>query len=268
MLLSPVEPGADVSLRGRDARPPEGVPAKKAIARETDALRDRLTELSSRLYAEGTRALLVVLQARDGGGKDGTIRNVFGAVNPQGLQVTPFRAPTALEARHDFLWRVHANVPPHGIVGVFSRSHYEAVLVERVRGLAPEEAWAGRYDEINDWERMLARSGTTILKFFLHVSRSEQKRRMLRRLDQPRKRWKFDPGDLEDRARWDDYTAAYRDALSRCSTPWAPWYVVPADDKAVRDHLVAGVVVDALERMDPRWPEADPRVLALRDGIR
>lgn len=268
MLLSPVEPGADVSLRGRDARPPEGVPAKKAIARQTDALRDRLTELSSRLYAEGTRALLVVLQARDGGGKDGTIRNVFGAVNPQGLQVTPFRAPTALEARHDFLWRVHAAAPAHGIVGVFSRSHYEGVLVERVRGLAPEEAWAGRYDEINDWERMLARSGTTILKFFLHVSRSEQKRRMLRRLDQPRKRWKFDPGDLEDRARWDDYTAAYRDALSRCSTPWAPWYVVPADDKAVRDHLVARVVVDALERMDPRWPEADPRVLALRDGIR
>jgi PPK2 family polyphosphate:nucleotide phosphotransferase len=268
MILQPVPAGADVSLRGRDARPPEGVPGKKSLGRETERLLDRVTDLSSRLYAEGTRSLLVVLQARDGGGKDGTIRHVFGAVNPQGLQVTSFRAPTSLELRHDFLWRVHAHVPPAGVVGVFARSHYEAVLVERVRELVPEEAWAGRYDEINDFERMLARAGVTILKFFLHVSRGEQKRRMMRRLEQPEKRWKFDPGDLEDRARWDDYTHAYADALARCSTPWAPWFVVPADDKAVRNFLVAQTVAETLEAMAPEWPEIDPEVLRMKDGIR
>ena len=268
MILEPVPDGGDVPLRGRDARPPEGVPGKKTLGRETDRLLDRLSSLSSRLYAEGTRALLVVLQARDGGGKDGTIRHVFGAVNPQGLQATSFRAPTHLELRHDFLWRVHAAVPPAGIVGVFARSHYEAVLVERVREIVPEEVWGGRYEEINDFERMLTRAGVTILKFFLHVSRGEQKRRLLRRLEQPQKRWKFDPSDLEDRERWDDYTAAYRDALSRCSTPWAPWYVVPADDKAVRNYLVAQATVETLERMDPRWPEGDPEVLAMKDQIR
>ncbi|HZD85703.1 MAG TPA: PPK2 family polyphosphate kinase, partial [Gemmatimonadaceae bacterium] len=190
-------------------------------------------------------------------------RKVFTAVNPQGCSVASFKAPTELEQRHDFLWRIHAQVPQRGMIGIFNRSHYEDVLVPRVRGSITKKEWLARYDEINDFERMLDRSGLVILKFMLHVSRDEQKRRLMERLADETKNWKFRVGDLEDRAKWDDFSKAYEGALEHTSTKWAPWYIVPADDKDVRDWLVARTIADALEKLDLRYPPADPAVLAL-----
>jgi PPK2 family polyphosphate:nucleotide phosphotransferase len=266
-LLKPIDPSQRPRLSDDEAAPPSEVPGGKHVERETEELLERLEKLAAALQAEGKRSLLVVLQARDGGGKDGTIRKVFGAVNPQGMHLASFAAPAGEELRHDYLWRVHRATPEYGQVGVFNRSHYEDVLVVRVRKLAPRERWEKRYDQINDFERMLTENGTTILKFFLHISKDEQKSRLLKRLNRPEKRWKFAPSDLEDRKLWDEYTEAYQDALTRCSTPHAPWYVVPADEKPVRDYLVAQVVVDALEKMAPQIPEADPAVLAMADRI-
>jgi PPK2 family polyphosphate:nucleotide phosphotransferase len=231
------------------------------------ALLERLAHYQSALYAEGRRALLVVLQGRDAAGKDGLIRKVFGAFGPQGCQVTSFSAPSEAELAHDFLWRVHLAAPPRGRVGVFNRSHYEDVLAVRVRELAPEEVWRRRYDHINDFERLLTDEGTTVLKFFLHISQEEQRERLRRRLTNPEKNWKFREGDLDDRALWTGYARAYEDALSRCSTPWAPWYVVPADKKPVRNYLVAHVLVDTLARMDPQYPRASPAVLTHLERI-
>ena len=266
-LLTPIDPTDPPSLSDEGAAPPPEAPHGSRLEHETDELLERLNFLAAALHAEGQRALLVVLQGRDGGGKDGTIRRVFGAINPQGMHLASFAAPAGAERRHDYLWRVHRAVPEFGQVGVFNRSHYEDVLVARVRGLAPRERWEPRFDQINDFERMLAENGTTILKFFLQISKAEQKKRLLKRLARPEKRWKFAPSDLEDRELWDDYTGAYRDVLTRCSTPYAPWYVVPADDKRVRDFLIAEVLVDTLERMAPRIPEADPRVLEMAARI-
>jgi PPK2 family polyphosphate:nucleotide phosphotransferase len=266
-LLKPIDPSQRPLLSDEEAAPPSGVPGGKHLDRETEELLGRLEKLAAALHAEGKRSLLVVLQARDGGGKDGTIRKVFGAVNPQGMHLASFAAPAGEELRHDYLWRVHRATPEYGQVGVFNRSHYEDVLVARVRELVPRERWEKRYDQINDFERMLHENGTTILKFFLHISKGEQKSRLLKRLNRPEKRWKFAPSDLEDRQLWDEYTEAYRDALTRCSTPHAPWYVVPADEKPVRDYLVAQVLVEALEKMAPQIPEADPTVLAMADRI-
>jgi len=209
----------------------------------------------------------VVFQARDTGGKDGAIKRVFGPLNPQGSYTASFKTPSEEELAHDFLWRVHRVVPEKGFVGIFNRSHYEDVLVVRVEKLAPEEVWKRRYRQINDFERLLARSGTRILKFFLHISRDEQKKRLVARLDDPEKNWKFRSSDIKAREKWDDYTAAYRDALTRCSTPWAPWYVVPANDKRVRDYLVAKKVASTLRKMNPQFPPAEPDVLAWRDKI-
>jgi PPK2 family polyphosphate:nucleotide phosphotransferase len=181
---------------------------------------------------------------------------VFGQLNPMGVEVTSFKAPTPLELSHDYLWRVHQRVPPRGMIGVFNRSHYEEVLVVRVHGLVPEEVWRARYDQINAFERHLADNGVTILKFCLHISREEQRRRLIDRLRDPDKNWKFNPGDLKERERWDGYTAAYGDAIRLTSSAYAPWFVVPADRKALRDVLIAEVVVETLERMDPRYPTA------------
>jgi PPK2 family polyphosphate:nucleotide phosphotransferase len=255
MRLEPVAPGAAVSLSDAAARPPYAGDAEKPELRDRlDALGARLDRLQYALYAEGKRSLLVVLQGRDTSGKDGTIRRVFGPLDPQGTAVTAFRAPTEQELRHDFLWRVHQAVPAHGLIGIFNRSHYEDVLVVRVRRLVPETVWRPRYEQINRFERSLVESGTAVLKFFLHISRGEQRERLLARLDEPDKFWKFNPGDLEDRRRWDDYTAAAEEMLARTSTEAAPWYVVPADRKALRDVLIGEKVVEALERMDPRFP--------------
>ena len=267
MKLKPVETNARVRLRDRDAAAPRNHPPEEELKDAVKKMAKRIDELQQALYAEARRALLVVFQARDAGGKDGVIRKVFGPVNPQGCVVHSFRAPTETELSHDYLWRVHAVAPPRGTIGVFNRSHYEDVMVVRVEGLVPAKTWKRRYGQINEFERMLAESGTTIVKFFLHVSRDEQKKRLLARLDDPTKNWKFNPGDLEARARWDDYTDAYREAIARCSTPWAPWYVVPSDNKDVRDYLVARTVLDTLRRMKPRYPKADPEILAWRDKI-
>jgi PPK2 family polyphosphate:nucleotide phosphotransferase len=269
MLLKPIKQDAEVDLSDEAASRPRKLPRKKeTLEAETAKLTARLDELQQALYAESKRSLLVVFQARDAGGKDGVIRRVFGPLNQIGTQVTAFNAPTEDELARDYLWRVHAVVPPRGTIGIFNRSHYEDVLAVRVHQLAPEEVWRRRFEHINHFERILTDEGTTVVKFFLHVSRDEQKERFLERLDDPAKNWKFRPGDLEDRDRWDEYSAAYAEAISRCSTKHAPWYVVPADSKRARDYLVSRVVVETLEEMAPQFPAADPTVLEFRDKIR
>ena len=263
MKLKPVTSKRSINLDDAHARARGPVKTGKALERATEKQITRVSELQRVLYADARYALLIVLQGRDAAGKDGTIRRVFTAINPQGCHVASFKAPTELEQRHDFLWRVHAQVPERGMIGIFNRSHYEDVLVPRVRGSITRKEWTVRYDEINDFEQMLKRNGVVILKFMLHVSRDEQKRRLLERLTDETKNWKFRVGDLEDRAKWDDYTAAYEGVLKHTSTKWAPWYIVPADDKDVRDWLVARMIADALEDLDLRYPPADPSVLAL-----
>ncbi len=265
-LIRPV-PGA-IALGDREALPPERLPKGDELEKRVAAIRVRLETLQLALGAEDRRAVLVVLQGRDASGKDGVVKKVFGDLNPAYCQVSSFKRPTPLELRHDFLWRVHQVVPPAGVIGIFNRSHYEDVLVVRVHNLVPEALWRRRYQHINDFERILTDHGVTILKFMLHISREEQRQRLEERLDDPTKNWKFEAGDLKERERWDDYTAAYQDALAQCSTEWAPWYLVPADKKAARDFLIGEVVLEAMERLAPRDPAADPEVMALRGTIR
>jgi PPK2 family polyphosphate:nucleotide phosphotransferase len=268
MILKPVTPRTQLRLSDRDAARPAGLrdrdAVKAALAREVEAL----GHLQTLLFADRRHALLVVLQGRDASGKDGTIKNVFDGCNPQGCRVVGFGVPTPLELSHDFLWRIHAAVPPMGYIGIFNRSHYEDVLAVRVRGLAPAAVWQKRFSQINEFERMLSQNGTTILKFFLHISRDEQRERFHERLDDPEKNWKFRVGDLEDRRHWDAYTRAYRDVLRRCSTPWAPWYVIPADSKTVRSYLVTSTINRALRRLRMRYPRVSREVKALRRKIR
>ena len=218
-----------------------------------------LAQSQEKLYAsakmaDDPRRVLLVLQAMDCGGKDGTIRAVAGELNPQALRVVAFGPPTDVERRHHFLWRVARAVPPAGAIGVFNRSHYEDVLAVRVRGLVPEATWQRRYDEINEFEAGLASGGVTLIKVMLHISPEEQRERLLARLDDPTKRWKFDPSDVDERARWADYQAAYSDALARCSTPAAPWYVVPADRKWYRNWAVATLAREALDDLALTYP--------------
>jgi len=248
-----------VSLRGNDAAPPPGLPRDLHAA--TDTLLDRLADLQAALYAERTRAVLIVIQGRDASGKDATIKTVCGTFNAQGCVVTSFKAPTATELAHDYLWRAHRAMPARGMIGVFNRSHYEDVLAVRVLRLVPRSMWARRYRQINEFERMLTESGTTIVKVCLHVSKAEQRRRLLERLANPKKSWKFSEDDLIARAHWQEYTRAYRDMLARCSTPWAPWYVIPADERHARNYLVANVLNAAFERLRPRYPTLDPTLV-------
>jgi PPK2 family polyphosphate:nucleotide phosphotransferase len=244
----------------------DGGHRKADVRAELDELRGRLASLQERLYAEGRQSLLVVLQAMDTGGKDGTIKHVFRGVNPQGCQVSSFKQPTPDELSRDFLWRVHARTPADGMIGIFNRSHYEDVLIVRVANLRPREVWEPRFDHINAFEQVLAGEGTTIVKLFLHISRDEQRRRLQARLADPSKHWKFNPGDLVERARWDDYQRAYEDVLNRCSSPTAPWYVIPADRKWYRNLLVARILVATLERMDPRYPDAEQPLAGIEVG--
>ena len=267
MKLKPVKEGTRPDLRDSAAAAPEGMPDRETLEQRMELLGNKLAELQAALYAEAKQALLVIFQARDAGGKDGAIKRVFGPLNPQGSYVASFRAPTPNELAHDYLWRVHAVVPEKGYIGIFNRSHYEDVLVPRVEGLVPPRVWKKRYRQINDFERMLAQNGVRILKFFLHVSKDEQKKRFLERIDDPSKNWKFREGDIAAREKWDDYQRAYSAMIRRCSTPWAPWYVVPADDKRVRDYLVSRVVVRALKRMNPQFPPAQGDILSWRDRI-
>ncbi|RMG90428.1 MAG: polyphosphate kinase 2 family protein [Chloroflexi bacterium] len=227
---------------------------KEAAKAEFRALRKELAELQYRFYADGRFRLLIILQAMDAGGKDGTIRRVFQGVNPQGVRVTSFKVPSKEELAHDFLWRIHKAVPGNGMIGIFNRSHYEDVLVVRVHNLVPESVWRPRYEQINQFEKMLTETGTTILKFYLHISKEEQKQRFQERVDNPEKHWKFSHDDLKKRALWDAYMAAYEEALNRCTTPWAPWYVIPADQKWYRNLAIARVIVDTIKQLDPQFP--------------
>ncbi len=250
-----VKPGTDVELSRIDTRSTEGAPGDRATTEAaSEALGDEMHGLQERLYAEGEQSLLVVLQAIDAGGKDGTIKNVFRGLNPASCRVVSFKVPSEEERSHDFLWRVHNRAPAKGEVVVFNRSHYEDVLVVRVHSLVPEEVWRPRYELIKDFEKNLVAAGTRIVKVYLHISKTEQAERFQARLDDPTKQWKFRKGDLADRARWDDYMAAFQEALSRTSTDAAPWYVVPADRKWYRNWAVNRIIIETLADMDPQYP--------------
>jgi len=223
---------------------------------ETETNIERLAALQEILYAEGKHALLIILQAMDAAGKDGTIKQVMSGVNPQGCVVTSFKAPTPLELAHDFLWRVHPHAPPKGYIGIFNRSHYEDVLIVRVHNLVPKKVWRDRYERINHFEKLLSDHGVAILKFFLHISKAEQKERLEKRLADKSKNWKFNPGDLKERALWDDYMEAYEDAINKCNTPWAPWHVVPANKKWYRNLVISERIVEALKNLDLKYPPA------------
>ncbi len=250
-----VEPGANVELEAVPTRSDAGFEDRKAEGKERlKELAKELRDLQRVFYADGRHRLLVVLQGMDTAGKDSTIRDVFGRMNPQGVRVTSFGVPTAEELAHDYLWRVHPHVPRDGMIGIFNRSHYEDVLVVRVEGLVPEERWQRRYRHLREFERLLADEGTTVLKFFLHISKDEQKERLESRLEKPHKAWKFRLGDLDTRARWQEYMAAYAAMLGRTSTEEAPWFVVPGDRKWYRKLVVGEVVLQALRRLDLRYP--------------
>jgi len=236
---------------------------KKDGLAEVAKLNDELEVLQEMLFAEHKHKVLIVLQAMDTGGKDGVIRRVFDGVNPQGVRVASFKVPTQEELDHDYLWRVHKVVPGKGEMVIFNRSHYEDVLVVRVHNYVSPDVWKKRFDQINQFERLLAENGTTILKFYLHIDRDEQKERLQARLDEPNKRWKFRLGDLEERKLWPDYMQAYEDVLSKTSTKYAPWFIVPANRKWYRDLVISGVLVDTLKGLNMKFPEPEENL----DGV-
>ncbi len=254
-------PGQSIRLAEIDPNGSRLCPQRKAAEKETKQLRRELIEWQRKLYSAGNQKLLIVLQAMDAGGKDGTIRKIFQGVNPQGVRVASFKAPSHRERAHDFLWRVHRDVPADGMIGVFNRSHYEDVLIVRVESLVPEEIWQARYEQINQFEKLLSETGTRILKFYLHISKDEQKKRFLQRLEDPRKHWKFSLHDIEKRKQWDDYMSAYEDALTRCTTSWAPWHVIPANQKWYRNLAILRVIVQTLRDMNPRYPPGETGLL-------
>jgi PPK2 family polyphosphate:nucleotide phosphotransferase len=256
-----VEPGTKVQLAKRSPRDTGAFDGDKKSAQPVLArLNRRLEALQELLHAEGKRRFLVLLQGMDASGKDGVVRRVFEGVNPAGVQVASFKVPTAEELAHDFLWRAHARVPANGQIVIFNRSHYEDVLVVRVKNLAPQAVWSRRFDQINDFERLLAESGTTILKFFLHVSAEEQRQRLQERIDDPAKRWKFRAGDIGERKLWSAYAKAYEEVLWRTSTPWAPWWIVPADRNWYRDLVIGQILVDSLEGFAMEYPAGEPGI--------
>lgn len=251
-----VKPDSKVNLKDWDPNDNHFCPdGKKEGEKQLLKLNKKLQTLQEALFAEQKHKVLIILQAMDTGGKDGVIRRVFDGVNPQGVQVAAFKTPTAEELAHDYLWRVHKCVPAKGNMVIFNRSHYEDVLVVRVLNLAPETVWSKRYEQINHFERLLADEGTTILKFYLHIDLDEQKARLQARLDEPDKRWKFNPGDLEQRKLWPQYMQAYEDALGKTSTPWAPWYVIPANRKWYRDWVISSILNRTLEDLNIKYPE-------------
>ena len=248
---------ADGSFRVADVDPDSTPGLKKRLRAKPDFEQHqaKLFKLQERLYAEHKRSLLVVLQAMDTAGKDGTVTHVIGQMNPQSVLISAFKAPTPEERRHNFLWRIRKRLPGPGYVGIFNRSHYEDVLIARVHNLAPADVIERRYGQINNFERALVRSGTRVVKLMLHISYEEQRQRLLDRLKNPDKHWKFNQKDIDERGYWDDYMSAYSIAITRCSTSWAPWYVVPADDKDYRNWAVASVLIETLEDMDPKYPQ-------------
>ncbi len=250
-----IQPGQSVNLSEISA---EGKllyeDGKKAGKKAFKELRDQFRELQARMYAEDKQSLLIVFQAMDAGGKDGTIRAITQGVNPQGVRVASFKGPSKKELAHDFLWRIHKETPERGMIRIFNRSHYEDVLVVRVDNLVPESVWRPRYEHINNFERLLADSGTRILKFYLHIDKDEQRERFQERVDIPEKNWKFSFEDLEKRKQWDDYMVAYQEMLEKTSTEYAPWYVIPANQNWYRNLAIERVIVDTLNDMDPQFP--------------
>jgi len=253
-----VKPGTKVDLSAWEPNEKRYFPGGKSEGKKhLKTLNRELEVLQELLYAEHKQKVLIVLQAMDTGGKDGTIRSVFEGVNPSGVRVASFKVPTRIELDHDYLWRVHKRAPGKGEIVIFNRSHYEDVLVVRVHNLAPKAVWSRRYEQINDFERMLAEEGVAILKFFLYIDQDEQKQRLQARLDNPQKRWKFNLGDLKERSLWDDYIAAYEDVLSRTSQPWAPWYIIPANRKWYRNIVIAQIIIDKLKSLNMAYPQPE-----------
>ncbi len=252
-----VKPGTKLHLDGFDPADHHDCRDKKHGEELTLPLLRRLDELQERLYAEARHSLLLVLQGTDTAGKDGTIRHVMSGVNPQGCQVASFKQPTHEELAHDFLWRIHQWTPRKGNIGIFNRSHYEDVLVTRVHKLIDDDEAKRRFEEINDFEQILRRNGTTVVKFFLHISKDEQRQRLQERVDTPDKRWKLSASDLKERELWPDYQKAFEEALEATSTDHAPWYVIPANHKWYRNYVIAKILVDALEELGPKFPPAD-----------
>lgn len=252
-----VPAGASFSLSSIEPADNGGIADKRSARKQFRKVRDEIVVMQEKLYAEGTRAVLLILQAMDTAGKDSTIRSVTSGINPQGCRVYSFKVPSANELAHDFLWRVHAQVPRKGHIGIFNRSHYEDVLVVRVKKLAPSSVIEKRYDHINEFERLLHDHGTRVVKVMLHISKEYQLGRLRRRLIRPDKQWKFNPGDLKERARWDDYMDAYEIMLNRCSTEYAPWYVVPAEKRWFRNLVIGSLLLRTLRQMDPQIPDLD-----------
>ncbi len=250
-----VKPGKTVDLSKYDPRDLGDFKDKDKIKEQTQKDSEAIDALQNILYAEGKRALLVVIQGIDSSGKDGTVRAVFNTCGPIGVVMTSYKGPTPDELVHDYLWRIHKACPPRGMIGIFNRSHYEDVLVAKVKKFAPPEVIEQRYEQINQFEKMLSENGTKVLKFMLNLSKAEQAVRLQERVDDPTKRWKFNPGDLEDRALWDEYMKAYEAALTNCSTKHAPWHIIPADRNWVRNGVIARIVRETLEEMDPKFPE-------------
>jgi PPK2 family polyphosphate:nucleotide phosphotransferase len=256
--MADVDPDSTPGMKG----------SKSKALREIKKERGELFELHERLYAERKRSLLVVLQGMDTSGKDGTVTHVVRSFNPQGVLITPFKAPTPAEQSHGFLWRIRRRLPEVGFIGIFNRSHYEDVLIARVHNLAKPQVIARRYIEINKFEKELVRTGTKVIKFCLHISYDEQRRRLLDRLKDPTKRWKFNEHDIDERAYWDDYMSAYSVAITKCSTPDAPWYVVPANDKDYRNWAVSKILIETLREMDPRYPQPKLDIPRLKKRLR
>lgn len=255
MPVIKVEPGKKIRLQDIDPNDTGSLTGKKEAKKLLSKNIERMANLQNILYAQSKHALLIVLQAMDAGGKDGTIRKIMSGVNPQGVRVTSFKKPTEQELAHDFLWRIHKAAPARGMIAIFNRSHYEDVLVVRVHNIVPKPVWKARYEHINNFERLLTDSGVTILKFFLYISKEEQRERLQARLDQPHKRWKFNPADLDERNFWDDYMRAFEDALTRCSTDVSPWYIVPANKKWYRNLIISEKIVETLKSLGLKYPE-------------
>lgn len=256
--------GEKVKLAKYDPEDTLGLEKNAKTKKVLEKSLQRLDELQYLLYAERKHALLIVLQAMDAGGKDGTIRHVMSGVSPQGCTVTAFKVPSPEEANHDFLWRIHKAVPDRGDIGIFNRSHYEDVLVARVHKLVPESVWTKRYDQINVFESLLAENEVKILKFFLHISKDEQKKRLQERIDDRNKRWKVSPADFREREYWDDYTRAYEDALTRCNTAVVPWFIIPANKKWFRNLAVSHIIVETLEGLDMKFPKPEIDVTKIK----
>lgn len=263
-MIVTAQPGEKVRLSDVDPDATGGLNKKAAVERFLQ-LREKISGLQQILFAEGRRSLLLVFQAMDTGGKDGAIKNLCAGLNPAGLEITSFKAPSQNELDHDFLWRIHQAAPGKGMIGIWNRSHYEDVLVVRVHKLVPKKIWEARYDQINRFEKNLAENGTTILKFMLHISKEEQAERLQARLDDPEKRWKFNPNDLKERSFWKDYQEAYEDAINRCTTEYAPWHIVPANHKWARNLAIVDLVLKTLKKMDPRYPKIsfDPKTVVI-----